>query len=773
MKKLKFIKTFSQIDKDDVGLVGGKGANLGEMAASNLPVPDGFVLTSKAYFQFLEKNHLKEKIRKILELTDKNKPESFTTTSKEIQRLIVHAEISKQVAKEIFIAYEQLVGLFGKTKVAIRSSATAEDLPEASFAGQQASFLNVQGEANLIEKVRLCWASLFTPRAIFYRQEKGFDHLKVGIAAVVQKMVQSEASGVMFTINPVTNDKQVYIIEAIWGLGELIVQGAVTPDHYEVAKNSFKILKKVVSKQKKKLVQKGKENQMVKVAFKKQGKQKISNKIIKKLAKLGKRIHQHYFFPQDIEWAVEKDKVYILQTRAVTTVESQQPAASSQQPAKEKINLPLIIKGDPASPGIASGYARIIHSPKEISKVKKGEVLVTSMTTPDFVPAMRKVCAIVTDKGGQTSHAAIVSRELGLPCVVGTQKATKIIKTGRVITVNGKSGAVFKGGFEPATSNQQPATSIGKSSPVVEKKFFPVLRTATKIYVNLAEPDLAAKIARQNIDGVGLLRAEFMIAQIGIHPRKLIAQGKQKTFIEKLSKGVLEFCRQFSPRPVVYRATDFKTAEYANLKGGSQYESKEANPMIGFRGAFRYITDEAVFALEIKAIKEVRDKFGFRNLCLMIPFVRTVEEMSEVKKIISSYGLHRSSSFKLWMMVEVPSNVILLEDFIKIGIDGVSIGSNDLTMLLLGLDRDNEKVAKEFDERNKAVLWALERVIKTCKKHRVSSSICGQAPSRYPRLVEKLVNWGITSISVSPDVIDSSREIVYKIEKKLAKNGTN
>lgn len=740
---------------------------MGEMVKAGFPVPEGFAVTAQAYFHFIKVNNLKGKLKAELSLIDRNDPASYQRVSVNIRKAMSGFEFPKEIAREIFLAYENIVGLLGGSLVAVRSSATAEDLPDASFAGQQETFLNVKGEANLIQKIKTCWASLFTARAIFYREEKKFDHIKVGLSAIVQKMIQSQVSGVMFTINPVTNDKRVYVIEAILGLGELIVQGSETPDHYEVDKTKMKIIQKVIGAQDKQMIKRGAKTVIIKVSSKLSKKQKLSDAKIIELAKLGKKLHQHYFFPQDIEWGLQNNKLYILQTRPVTTTQNKISNIKNKKLEENATkNLKIIIKGDAASPGIASGFANLIFSHKNINKIKDGEVLVTTMTTPDFVPAMKKACAIVTDRGGQTSHAAIVSRELGVPCVVGTGKASKVIKSGVVITVNGGTGEVFKGGI---TSKEPEDKFLMQETlnTVPIQPHFPTLKTATKLYLNLAEPELAEKHASANVDGVGLLRAEFMIAQIGVHPRKMIADGKRKLFIDHLTEGIGRICKAFAPRPVVYRTTDFKTSEYANLKGGKEFEGVEDNPLIGFRGAYRYIVDEKVFCLELDAIKRIRNKMGLRNLWVMIPFVRTVDELLQVKKIITSHGLMRSSSFKLWMMVEIPSNVILLDDFIDIGIDGVSIGSNDLTMLMLGLDRDNEKISKEFDERNPAVLWALEKTIKTCQKRKISSSICGQAPSRYPSLMEKLISWGITSISVSPDVIDSGRKVIYEAEKKL------
>ncbi len=759
----KYLAWFKDVGKDEGSLVGGKGANLGEITQAGFPVPNGFIVTSQAYYYFIAENNLQLKIKQVLQTTNVHDPRQLTEASQRIKSIVLKGDVPQDLAKEIISYYEKLSGL-KHCLVAVRSSATAEDLPDASFAGQQETYLNIKGEANLINTVRQCWASLFTPRAIFYREEKKFDHFKVGIAVPVQKMIQSESSGVMFTINPVTNDKKKIIIEAIWGLGEMIVQGQVTPDHYQVQKDNFKIVKKQVNTQDVQLIKSGTVTKEVKVKTSLQSKQKIADKYIIQLAKLGKRLQQHYFFPQDIEWALENGKLYILQTRPITTIEK---IKESQKQKEVKIDLPLLCKGDGASPGIVSGYAKVLTSVKQLSRILKGDILVAEMTTPDFVPAMKKAAAIVTDKGGQTSHAAIVSRELGVPCIVGAEEATKVIKNNMVITVNATTGQVFKGGIDKASKTAIAEANILKQEAQALQKN---LKTATKVYVNLGEPELASEIAKRNVDGVGLLRAEFMISQtIGVHPKKLIKDKKQKVFVDKLTEGLKTFCEAFANKPVVYRATDFKTNEYKNLKGGAQFEEEEANPMIGFRGAYRYIKDEQVFELELEAIKNVRNKHGLKNLWLMIPFVRRVEDLKEVKKIVASSGLVRSPSFHLWMMVEIPSNVILLDEFINLGIDGVSIGTNDLTMLLLGVDRDNEKVSSEFNELDPAVLWALEKIITTCHKQKITCSVCGQAPSLYPQLTKKLVDWGITSVSVTPDMIEKTREVVYQAETSLVK----
>ncbi|MDP2720809.1 MAG: phosphoenolpyruvate synthase [bacterium] len=756
----KQILWLSETDKEDVQVVGGKAANLGELVRASIPVPDGFTITSSAYFDFLEANDLKLKIKKLLQKVDPDNTRLLNEASSLIKDLISKSQISSNLAEEISENYDKLAAASPEL-VAVRSSATAEDLPQASFAGQQATFLNVKGERELLEAVKNCWASLYEPRAIFYRAEKKFDHFKVGIAVVVQKMIESETSGVMFTIDPVNNDKTKIVVEAVWGLGEFIVQGTVNPDHYEIDKSTFKISNRQIAKQTKQLIKAGEHNKEIVVAKAYQQAQKLADEKIVALAKLGKKIENHYGFPQDIEWAYENGILNIVQTRAVTTIGDIEKSLKTHI----TIDLPIILEGAPASPGIAVGLPKVLSSAKEIHRLKRGEVLVAAMTNPDYVPAMKKAAAVVTDKGGRTSHAAIVSRELGIPCVVGTNKATRLLKNARsTITVNGAAGKVYKGAL---SQNHLAAIEY-----VEKKKEGQVrsLKTATKVFVNLGEPDLASEVAARAVDGIGLLRAEFMMAEIGVHPQKIIADGRQKVFIQKLADGLQIFTSEFDPRPVIYRATDFKTNEYRNLKGGARFEEDEANPLLGFRGAMRYIDNPAVFEMELEAIKTVRNKFGFKNIWLMIPFVRTVPEMEQVKKLVAAAGLHRSPSFKLLMMAEIPSNVIQIDEFLDIGIDGVSIGSNDLTMLLLGLDRDNSKISSGFNELDPAVLSSMEKIIAACKKRKLYSGICGQAPSVYPKLTERLVEWGISSVSVSPDVIEKTRQIVYDAEQKLVQS---
>ena len=744
-KGQKAVVWFKEVTKNDIAIVGGKGANLGEMTKAGIPVPQGFIVTSHAYYYFIEKTGIHDEIVKILEPLDVQDSKQLQTLAVKVQDVIKEAEIPADIVEEIERAYVKM----GRGLVAVRSSATAEDLPEASFAGQQATFLNIMGDKNVVNAVKECWASLFGARAIFYRQEQGFDHFKVGIAVPVQHMIQSEASGVMFTVEPTSSNKDKITIEAVLGLGEMIVSGDVTPDHYVVNKSDLKILEKEIKRQEWKLVKRegktGKEDNIkIILTPEEQAMQKISDADILELAEMGKRLEEHYEFPQDIEWAKEKGEIFIVQTRPITTIKEEVEEV-------QKIKAPVLLSGAPASPGITSGPVKLVNDPSEIDKVLTGDILVAEMTTPDFVPAMKRAVAIVTDRGGRTAHAAIVSRELGIPCVVGTGEAMSVLKDGQKITVDGSNGKVYDGIIKVTKKKKQ---STAKK-----------ITTKTKLLVNLAQPDIVGRVASRDVDGIGLLRAEFMIAQIGEHPSYMIAQSRGHEFVDKLADGLTIFAKAFHPRQVVYRTNDFKSNEYRALIGGEEYEEIEENPMLGYRGASRYITDIETFKLELEAIKKVRKNYN--NLWIMIPFVRTVNELKRTLEIIHGEDLVQTDDLKIWMMVEVPSNVILLEKFLETGVDGVSIGSNDLTQLTLGVDRDSSKLADTFDERDDAVMTSLEKIVKTSKSMGVTCSICGQAPSFFPDLTMKLVEWGITSVSVSPDMIDQTREIIADVEAKL------
>lgn len=763
-KSAKFIMWFKDIHKDDIPLVGGKGANLGELTNAGIPVPNGFCVTAQSYYFFLEETGIKDKLAKLLKGLNEEDNKKLNQVAREIKHLIVHSKMPDELVREIKAAYLQLGGY----PVAVRSSATAEDLPDASFAGQQTTYLNITTADDVVQAVKGCFASLFEARAIYYRVVQKYDHLKVGLSVPVQNMVKSDKAGIMFSIDPVTQNPDQLVIEGGFGLGEAFVLGEVTPDRYIVDKNTFQIVNKVINTQTWKIVYDGKKGAKHATVTKDlQKTQKLTDSQVIELAKLGVKIEKHYGKPQDNEWAIEDDKVYIVQSRPITTlgkkINQEAAISSSDADSVDTSKAEVILRGAAASLGAAFGPVKIIHKPTEIDKVVDGDILVTEMTTPDFVPAMRKAKGIITDTGGRTCHAAIVSRELGIPCVVGTGTATHALKNGQVVTVDGVRGLVYKGKVEVQKPAKEEMSGNSNSSSFAQE--IPV--TGTKVYVNLGEPQLAAEVAKLPVDGVGLLRAEFMIAGLGEHPKAMVAAGRGDDYVKGLVDGLKTIAESFAPRPVVYRGSDFKTNEYRGLKGGEKYEPVEDNPMIGYRGASRYIADPEMFALELKAIKKVREEYDLKNLWIMIPFVRTLTEFSEVKKIIEQSGLKQGPDFKIWMMCEVPSNVILLEKFLALGIDGISIGSNDLTQLTLGVDRDNQTLAKIFDERDEAIQLSIEYVIKTCRKHNVTCSICGQAPSVYPEITEMMVRAGTTSVSVTPDVAVSTRKLIASVEKRL------
>jgi pyruvate,water dikinase len=759
---MKNLMWFKELNRESLLEAGGKGANLGEMYKNGFPIPNGFVTTSGAYFKHLDENNLREPITKILAGLDVNDHEKLVAASEKIKDMIIKAKMPTDVEDDVRKAYKELNEMAGRqVYVAVRSSATAEDLPTASFAGQQSTYLNITGEEELLKAVKDCWASLFEPRAIFYRTENKFEHMKVALAAVVQMMVQSEKAGVVFTVDPLYQDPDILSIEAAYGLGEVVVSGQVTPDTYRVDKNEFKTIDKNIAKQTWMIVKVKGANKKVDIKEDAQGKQKLSDLEIKDLAKICKKIEDHYNFPQDIEYAFEKDNLYIVQSRPITTLkeEAKEVKGEAMGEKKDISEAKVLTKGLGASPGMGMGKVKLVKSSKEIKNMERGDVLVTEMTTPDFVPGMKKASAIVTDTGGMTSHAAIVSRELGVPCVVGTGDATTALKEGTDVSVDGSHGLIYEGLISA------PEVAAAKAEGAPAAAAVPI--TGTKVYVNLASVDMAEKVSRLPVDGVGLLRAEFMIADMGMHPKKMYEDGKEQEFVDTLANDLRTFAAAFYPRPVVYRATDFKTNEYRNLPGGEKYEPHEENPMMGWRGAARYMSEPEVFRMELKAIKKVREEFHLPNLWLMIPFIRRIGELRAIKEALHHVGIYRTRDFKLWIMVEVPSTVFQIDQFCEEGIDGISIGTNDLTQLILGIDRDNATMAKAFDERNEAVLRALKQVISTCKRYGVTTSLCGQAPSVYPEFAEKLVEFGTTSMSVNPDAVERTRKIVQSAEKKI------
>jgi len=766
---------FNDIGMEDVPVVGGKSASLGEMIRrTNVPVPSGFATTAKAYRLFVQENNLREKMEAILsELRDPNDTAKLAEIEKKVRELIVQSRMPKELEEQIGRFYRKLSEAAGGKDpfVAVRSSATAEDLPDASFAGQQDTYLNVQGPEQVAMSIRKCYASLFTDRAIFYRIQKGFDHLSIALSAAVQYMVFSRASGVTFTLDVSNGDRTLVLIEGSYGLGEYIVQGKITPDEFYVRKSDLQIVKRSINPKKIMLVRSeggGTVEREVPTAIRDQP--VLTDDQVKLLAKYSIAIEDHYRKPMDIEWALdERDgKLYIVQARPETVWSLK----AEEKPVEGAIEVTtakeVLVQGLPASPGLAVGKAHIIVDVEKLEEFQKGEILVTEMTAPEWVPAMRKAAAIVTNSGGMTSHAAIVSRELGIPCIVGTasrgKPATEALPDGGLITVDSKLGVVYRGALEEAMAKKEEKKGEGVQA-VAES--YPV--TGTKVYVNLGEPELAEKVSALPVDGVGLMREEFIwAAEIGEHPLYLIETGQAQKVIDKLAEGIRRVCAAFYPRPVVLRLTDFKSSEYRDLKGGDKYEPVEPSALLGWRGASRYYDPKYVagFTLELKAIRKVRDEFALRNLWVMIPFCRTIGEIEKVTSIMKEEGLERGPDFKLWVMAEIPSNVIIADKFNEY-IDGYSIGSNDLTMLILGADRDNETIAKVFDERDLAVKRAIRYLIKIAQKEGKTVSICGQAPSVYPEFTEFLVRAGINSISINPDAAVFTRKLVASTEQRV------
>jgi len=784
-----FIKFFKDLTIKDVPLVGGKNASLGEMykklTSKGIKVPNGFATTSFAYRFFLEQNNLKKEIRKILNNLDISNVNDLAKRGDQIRKLIISTSFPEKLEKEINEAYKKL-SLFYKINnvdVAVRSSATAEDLPDASFAGQQETFLNIRGEKDLQIAVKKCIASLFTNRAISYRIDKGFDHFKIALSVGVQKMIRSDlaSSGVIFTIDTESGFTNAVLISSIYGLGENIVQGKVNPDEFIVFKPTKAIISRRIGKKQIKMIYNSdhkKPTKDIPVDTDSQYKQSITDKQVLKLADWAMAIEKHYKRPMDIEWALDgrTEELFIIQARPETihSVRNYNIIEEFKLSNKGK----LIAEGRSVGNKIGAGIANKIMDVKDITKFKKGEVLVTDMTDPDWEPIMKIASAIVTDKGGRTCHAAIVSRELGIPCIVGTGNVTKKVSSGKGITVScaeGDEGYVYQGILN---------FKVNKIDVKGLK------RPRTKIMMNIGAPEMAFASSLIPNDGVGLAREEFIINDaIKIHPLSLLNYNKIKDeglkkkideltygysnkkqyFIDKLAEGIAVIAAAFYPKPAIIRFSDFKTNEYANLVGGSAYEPKEENPMIGWRGASRYYDDKfkPAFQLECLAVKKVRDKMGLINLKAMIPFCRDLNEAKKVIKIMEDNGLKRKKNgFEVYCMVEIPSNVILAEEFAKY-FDGFSIGSNDLTQLTLGVDRDNHTVSHVYNEQNEAVKILVKKVIEIAKKTKTKIGICGQAPSDYPEFAKFLVECGIDSISLTPDTVIKTTIDVLKKEKSL------
>ena len=753
---MEYVEFFEELKKEDVDIAGGKGANLGELTQAGIPVPPGFVITSATYQKFMDETGITQKIMDILDALDVNNNKELQESAREIKKIIIETEIPDEISSLIIESYNALCHRIGKENafVAVRSSATAEDLPEASFAGQQDTYLNVKGPEDMIKYVRKCWASLFGARAIFYREENNFDHSKVYIAVVVQEMVDAEKAGVMFTVHPSTGEEKI-LIEGAWGLGEAVVSGTVTPDTYWVDKATGEILRKQISEKNIMFQKKSENGQTVKVPVPEdlKNKQVLNEDEIAQLVELGKRIQEHYQFPQDTEWAIENGKIFMLQSRPVTTLDM----GTASGEALHEGDRTVITKGLGASPGMAAGSVKIIKTTDELDKVQEGDILVTVMTTPDMVPAMKRTNGIITDEGGVTCHAAIVSRELGIPCVVGTGDATSILPENSKVTLDGNKGIVWEGLLVETAKKEE--TTTAQPNVVLQAPL-----TVTEVKVNVSMSEAAKKAAATGADGVGLLRTEHMMLTTGVHPKKYIQEGNEAELVKVLVENILKVADTFYPKTVWYRTLDAPTDEFQSLDGGED-EPYEHNPMLGWRGIRRELDEPEILLAEFKAIKKLHEQ-GYTNIGIMLPLVQHPDELKEAKKIARQAGLKPQKNIEFGIMVETPAAALTIEDFIAEGIDFVSFGTNDLTQYTLAIDRNNENVADLYTESHPAVLKLIERVIIECNKAGVKTSICGQAGSM-PAIVEKLVELGITSVSANTDAVATVRETVARVEQKL------
>jgi pyruvate,water dikinase len=793
-KSKKLVLKLSEISKEDTPLVGGKNASLGEMfnqlTQKGVNIPDGFAITSAAFWYYLKFNKIDKKLKKIFGKFNRASLKSLAKTGKKARQLILNGKFPPDLEKEILGNYRSLSKKYGQraTDVAVRSSATAEDLADASFAGQHESFLNIKGEKEVLLATKKCIASLFNDRAIIYREEKGFEHLKIALSVGILKMVRSDlaSAGVTFTLDTETGFPNVVLINGIWGVGEMIVKGKITPDEFYVFKPTLKkgfksIIIKKLGRKNIKYIYSGRGGlKEVNVPPKDQIKYSISEGEVLTLAKWAVLIEEHYKRPQDIEWAKDglTGQLFIVQSRPETIYATEKMKLYEEYHVET--NKKPIASGIAIGNKIGQGKVHVIPEVSQISKFKKGEVLVTKMTDPDWVSIFPLASAIVTDEGGKTCHAAIVSRELGVPCIVGTKNASKTLKTGETVTVDctqGLNGRIFSG-IVPFQIKRYDLTKIPKLKE----------RVKTKIMINIGAPEIAFKTSFLPSDGVGLARIEFILAEkIRIHPLALYHfaslkdkklkekinnltieyQNKRDYFVKELAEGISQIASAFYPKPVIIRMSDFKTNEYKNLIGGEGFEGEESNPMLGFRGASRYVdlSFQPAFEMECKALRRAREVFGLKNVWAMVPFCRTIEEGKKVLELMKKNGLESGKDgLKVIVMCEIPSNVILAEEFLKI-FDGFSIGSNDLTQLTLGLDRDNGNLAYIGDERNEAVRILVKRVIKICREKKKYCGICGQAPSDFPEFAAFIMKEGIESMSLNPDTVIKTIMSLAKIKK--------
>jgi pyruvate,water dikinase len=749
------VRPLESFGRDDVSSAGGKGANLGELLRAGFAVPPGFVVTARAYLDALEAAGIREDLRR--RSMEFELPEGqLATLANQLAALVRTVTLPAELVSQVTGA---LAALGPARRFAVRSSATMEDLPSASFAGMNRTFTNVRGIDQVLRAIVNCWASLFAPRVLSYRAGHGLTG-EPAMAVVVQAMVDADASGVLFTADPSTGDRTRLVIEASFGLGESVVSGKVEPDTYVVERGTGRVLSSRIGR-KHVVIHSGSFGEFERPLPPEQQVARVLDDVaLGKLARIGETIEAHFDAPQDIEWALLEGEVHIVQTRPITTLPTVR-AAEVLAPTE----APVLLLGLGASPGLATGRVRILRHPSEGERLERGDVLVATMTSPDWVPTLRRAAAVVTDGGGMTCHAAIVSRELGVPCVVATRTATTALKEGDRITVDGSHGRILAARESPSTGNGHALAAV--EAPSVRQLPESSVPTATRILVNLAIASNAERVARQNVDGVGLLRAEFMITDAlgSLHPKTLLAEGGRERYLEAMTGSVARIARAFAPRPVVYRTYDFRTNEFRGLRGGDVHEPEEDNPMIGYRGCFRYIRDPELFELDLEVLARVRE--AHPNVHLMIPFVRTTWELAACLAIVDRHRLGSQRGLQRWAMAEVPSVAYRIPEYARLGITGISIGSNDLTQLVLGVDRDSAICAELFDESDAAVLDTIGRIVAAAKQARIATSLCGQALSTNPEFAEHLVRFGIDSISVNPDSVEPARRVIAAAERRI------
>ncbi|MGQ0483172.1 MAG: phosphoenolpyruvate synthase [Pseudonocardia sp.] len=757
------VRRLSELTIADAATVGGKAANLGELLGAGFPVPPGFVVTAPAYLDALDRAGLRTELAELhghaLRTAD---PAQLTALCERMAQLVRKAGLPAELAASVRAAYGGLgTDQVGPAPVAVRSSAVGEDGASASFAGMNASFTTVPDVETLLARVVDCWASAVTPRVVSYRAERGCTG-EPAIAVVVQTMVAADRSGVAFTADPMTGRRDVVVVEAALGQGEVVVGGTVQPDTYELAGPEPRVIATRIGHQSHQVVRGPDDRDRTEPLPPERADARVLHEAeVVDVARLALRVQSHFGVPQDVEWAMDGPRLWLVQARPITTHGGTEGGGGTGR---------VLVTGLAAAPGRASGAVRVLREPGEGAALRTGEVLVAPMTNPDWLPTIRRACALVTDSGGATCHAAIVARELGVPCVVGTGRATAALRDGQLVTVDGGTGRVIEGrgpGADIEQAGRAPVETAPATADRVAATPVPPTTIGTRLYVNLGTPEAAARVAARAVDGVGLLRAEFMLTEAlgGRHPRDLIAKGEQEHFVEAMSSSLLTITEAFAPRPVVYRTTDLRSNEFRALVGGPEHEPVEHNPMIGYRGAFRYLKEPDLFALELRVLAEVRERTP--NLHLMLPFVRTRWELEACLELVDASPLGRQRGLHRWVMAEVPSVLHWLPEYVGLGIDGVSIGSNDLTQLILGVDRDSAICAEVYDETDPAVLAAITDIIGTANMLGITSSLCGQAPSSRPGFVDHLVAAGITSISVNPDAIEYARESVAAAERRL------